>query len=366
LAFLFVYINLTSNPIIFPSRRPTIPPFRTHSCLKHAPAPRPNPNLRPSLSSNHLAPLCEYITHQSGSEAVHLPKPSAHHIPPSPHHFLIANQLPLQRPHFFPTCQMAHQAGPAHFQPAFDSALRAYQENTDITLAEHPLAVQLRSCDSAESIITILLQGEPPAFSNFQEKDRITKSIKTIVSVLATLSASTSLGDALDLVRQTALITLPYPSLFLQKIPPAKALLAALAILLDVCAILRFMCRYLCDIQVNQAARSVTSSWDPLVELLESIENFLNRLDIYTRIPPTMDKMVIKIMAELLSTLALTTRELKQGRPSESVLADLLPYSPQRSQIRKERLRREGRRGDPAEAGPTHARRGSNYGSSVT
>jgi len=128
------------------------------------------------------------------------------------------------------------------------------------------------------------------------------------------------------------------------------------------------MCRYLCDIQVNQASRGVTSSWDPLVELLESIENFLNRLDIYTRVPPTlvMNKMVIKIMAELLSTLALATRELKQGRPSESVLADLLPYSPQRSQIRKERLRREGRRGDPAEAGPTHARRGSNYGSSVT
>ena len=89
------------------------------------------------------------------------------------------------------------------------------------------------------------------------------------------------------------------------------------------------MCRYPCDIQVNQAARGVTSSWDPLVELLESIEDFLNRLDIYTRIPPTlvMDKMVIKIMAELLSTLALATRELKQGRPSECVLADLLPCS---------------------------------------
>ena len=106
---------------------------------------------------------------------------------------------------------MAHQAGPAHFQPSFDSALWAYQEKTDITLAEHPLAVQLQSCDSTESIITILLQGEPPAFNNFQEKDRITKSIKTIVSVLTTLSATASLGDALDLVRQTALITLPYP-----------------------------------------------------------------------------------------------------------------------------------------------------------
>jgi hypothetical protein len=181
--------------------------------------------------------------------------------------------------------------------------------------------------------MTIILPGELQAFNNFQEKDRITKSINTIVSVLTTLSATASLGDALGLVRQTALITLPYPLLFLQKISPTKALLAALAILLDVCAILLFMCRYPCDVQVNQAARGVTSSWEPLVELLESVENFLNRLNIYTRIPPTLviDKMVIKIIAELLSTFALATSELKQGRPSGCLLADLLPYSPQHS-----------------------------------
>src|SRR5216683_3366994 len=106
----------------------------------------------------------------------------------------------------------------------------------------------------------------------------------------------------------------------------------------------RFICRYPCDIQVNQAASCVTSSWDALVELLESIENFLNHLDIYTRIPRTlvMDEMVVKIMAELLSTLAVATREVKQGRRSESVLADLLPYSAQRSQICKDRLQWEG------------------------
>jgi hypothetical protein len=106
---------------------------------------------------------------------------------------------------------MADRSGPAHLEPLFESALQAYKKKTEITLAEHPLAVQLQSCDSTESIITILLQGEPPAFSNFQEKDRITKSIKTIVSALTTLSATASLGDAFGLVRQTALITLPYP-----------------------------------------------------------------------------------------------------------------------------------------------------------
>jgi hypothetical protein len=62
--------------------------------------------------------------------------------------------------------------------------------------------------------------------------------------------------------------------------------------------------------------------YDSLVDLLESIEHFLCRLDIYTQIPPTaaMDEILAKILVELISTLALATRELKQGRSSEAVL----------------------------------------------
>ena len=84
----------------------------------------------------------------------------------------------------------------------------------------------------------------------------------------------------------------------------------------------------ICDIQVNQAAKGVVSSWDALLDLFESIEHFLNRLDIYTRITatPAMDEIVIKIIVELLTTLALATKGLKQGRPSKSILADVLPY----------------------------------------
>jgi len=72
----------------------------------------------------------------------------------------------------------------------------------------------------------------------------------------------------------------------------------------------------------------VTANYDALVHLLESIEHFLRRLDIYTRIPstPAMDEIVVKIIVELLSMLGLATRELKQGRPSESVFGALLPY----------------------------------------
>ena len=72
-----------------------------------------------------------------------------------------------------------------------------------------------------------------------------------------------------------------------------------------------------------QAAKGVDASYGALVDLLESIEHFLKRLSIYTNISPTpaMDEIVVKIMVELLSTLALATKEVKQGRSSEPVLS---------------------------------------------
>jgi hypothetical protein len=77
---------------------------------------------------------------------------------------------------------------------------------------------------------------------------------------------------------------------------------------------------------VIQSAKGIISNCDALVDLLESIEHFLNRLNIYTRIPPTpaIDEIVVKVLVELISTLALVTEELKQRRSSESVLADVL------------------------------------------
>ena len=69
-----------------------------------------------------------------------------------------------------------------------------------------------------------------------------------------------------------------------------------------------------------QAAKGIISNCDALIDLLESIEHFVNRLDIYTRIPPTpeLDEIVVKILVELVSTLGLVTEELKQRRSSES------------------------------------------------
>ena len=74
--------------------------------------------------------------------------------------------------------------------------------------------------------------------------------------------------------------------------------------------------------------KGVIDGYDTLVDSLESIEHFLNRLDIYTKIPPTaaMTEIVVKILVELLSTLALATKQIKQGKPSESVFGEVLHY----------------------------------------
>ena len=77
------------------------------------------------------------------------------------------------------------------------------------------------------------------------------------------------------------------------------------------------------DVQVPQAVKDVSASYDALVDLFASFENFLNRLPIYTKIDPApaLTTVLVRIMVELLSTLALATKQVKQGRFSEFVLA---------------------------------------------
>ncbi len=80
-----------------------------------------------------------------------------------------------------------------------------------------------------------------------------------------------------------------------------------------------------CDMQAHQAVKDVSTSYDALVDLLESIEHFMNRLDIYTRVPSTepMADIIVKIMVDLLSTLALVTKQINQNRPCKCALAGM-------------------------------------------
>jgi hypothetical protein len=84
-----------------------------------------------------------------------------------------------------------------------------------------------------------------------------------------------------------------------------------------------------CDVGLCQAASGVTSSYDALLDLFECLGNFFKRLEVYTTIPPTpiMTDIIVKIMVELLSVLALATKQLKQGRFSKCAIAYTLPIT---------------------------------------
>jgi hypothetical protein len=83
-----------------------------------------------------------------------------------------------------------------------------------------------------------------------------------------------------------------------------------------------FFNRFLCNEQVSQVASGVASSYDALLELFECLASFLKRLEIYTTIPPTpiLTEVVLKILVELLSVLALASKQIKQGRFSKCTL----------------------------------------------
>ena len=88
-------------------------------------------------------------------------------------------------------------------QLLFDTALQSYEKQTGLRLVGHPLAKQLEECRTADRVMDIL-QHQVWAFTKFREHSGKTMgSIKRVVHVLHELTASTSLGEGIGLVRLT-------------------------------------------------------------------------------------------------------------------------------------------------------------------
>jgi hypothetical protein len=256
---------------------------------------------------------------------------------------------------------MTDQSISSHLRTIFELALRDYEIKTQMSLANHPLAQKIDS-HSVESI-TILLQVQVVTFGEFRGRDRVMKSIRNIVTFLYKLEATAALVDGISLVCQKTLITVfRVPDIVLQLSSPVKALYTGLGVLLAVCVSPDSQWRIRSETRV-QAAKDVVDSYDALVDLLETTEHFLKLLDIYTEVPPTsaLDELAVNIMAEVLSTLALATKELKQGRSSESILTHILRNSAQRRGIRTRTFwKRQAYRSSPDEARSAHPRRDPN------
>ena len=108
---------------------------------------------------------------------------------------------------------MNDQSGSSRFQALLESAVKAYEMKAGVTLAdlEDSLAVRLQGCHTVDDIAT-LLQGQAQAIDDFQQRDRIFKSIETTISILSPISSVASVADSVGLVRRESANILFYIS----------------------------------------------------------------------------------------------------------------------------------------------------------
>jgi hypothetical protein len=94
---------------------------------------------------------------------------------------------------------MSHSS--SSFQSLFIAALQDYETQTGTKLDEHPVAKQLKKCDTVDSVASVL-QEQAQKFREFRGEDgKIMKSLKSAIHVLYTLSTSTALGEGIGIVR---------------------------------------------------------------------------------------------------------------------------------------------------------------------
>ena len=86
------------------------------------------------------------------------------------------------------------------FRILFDVALQDYKDKTGNTLTDHPVAKQLETCDSVNSI-TAILQEQARSLREFRENDgELMKALNSSIDVLCAPSIRSALNEAIGLV----------------------------------------------------------------------------------------------------------------------------------------------------------------------
>lgn len=85
-----------------------------------------------------------------------------------------------------------------NYDVIFDNALKAYRKKTGKDLASDPLSSRLETCDSPDSVLSLLRQQVPGFDQCGSNDERLTSWVNPVVNVLYTFSAT--IGGAVSLV----------------------------------------------------------------------------------------------------------------------------------------------------------------------
>ena len=160
-------------------------------------------------------------------------RPYLEHVTPYTRHYWLCftpkDQLPL--PHHPPPSSSQHEqsssvrmshthtAAPAsspNFQLIFNNALEVYKKRTKSDLLAHPLAAQLRTCNSPSDVLLILQQQVEELNQSRNNNGRLTRWLDPTVNVLYAFSGALGEGVGLvcfmisDRLRSTLMLLLRY------------------------------------------------------------------------------------------------------------------------------------------------------------
>jgi hypothetical protein len=218
-----------------------------------------------------------------------------------------------------------------NFQPILDAALDSYTKRTGIDLTKHPSADKLQNCRSPDDVLKILSERES-AFKDHRDKYRnLIDRVRPVVQVVHALSAVLGeiaglVSSGIGFVSSSRILTPPNRCHSIQR---KRYLLAST--FFSRCVSPVFSVRSIYDTPLRQAAIGVSASYDALADLFECVSNFLRRFQIYAEkvsLSPAMSDITVKIMIEVLSVLALATKQINQGRFSKWYWHTAIQFSP--------------------------------------
>jgi hypothetical protein len=208
-------------------------------------------------------------------------------------------------------------ASSSNFQLIINNALDTYRKRTKNDLLTHPLAARLQACDTPDAILIILREQIHGLDQSQSGAERWSKWLDPTVNVLFTFSATIGAGVGLVCLR-TLLSEICVLIFIWQIFSPASVIFTGVGVLLSV-RVPPSISAPIVPTYVSQAAKEVRASQSTVLDIFERIEMFFRRLEVYTEVEPTpeMIDMMVQITVEVLSTLGIATKEIKQGRTSE-------------------------------------------------
>jgi hypothetical protein len=196
-----------------------------------------------------------------------------------------------------------------------DRALRNYSRTTGIDLTNHPSVDKFQNCHSPDDVVQLLLERKN-AFESDRDKYRdLIDRLLPVVQIVCELSGVVD-GPA-------DLVSLNFSYLIRSKFSPqlplqlTKAIFVGIDVLFSVRISLLPSFWPLYGINPPQATVDIRANYDALLDLFECVADLLKHLRIFTEKIPlssTMSSVMVMIMVETLSVLAVATKQMNSER----------------------------------------------------